>query len=52
MASKSSKSNKKKETVKPKIDREKRRQRAMSYIFLGISIVLIISMLLSAVAKW
>jgi predicted nucleic acid-binding Zn ribbon protein len=52
MASKSSKSNKKKQIVKPKIDREKRRQRTMSYIFLGISVILIISMLLAAVAKF
>lgn len=52
MASKSSRSNKKKEVVKPKIDREKRRQRTMSYIFLGISIILILSMVLSSLVTW
>ena len=51
MASKSSRNNKKKEIVKPKIDREKRRQRAVSYIFLGLSVILILSMVLSAVAR-
>jgi predicted nucleic acid-binding Zn ribbon protein len=51
MASKSSRSNKKKEVVKPKIDREKKRQRAVSYIFLGLSVILILSMVLSAVAR-
>jgi predicted nucleic acid-binding Zn ribbon protein len=52
MASKNSKKNKTKVTEKPKIDREKRRVRTMSYIFLGISIVLILSMILSAVAQY
>jgi hypothetical protein len=51
MASKSSKSSKNKESVKPKVDREKRRVRTMSYIFLGISVILILSMLLSAVTR-
>jgi predicted nucleic acid-binding Zn ribbon protein len=51
MASKSSKSNKGKESVKPKIDREKRRVRTMSYVFFGISIILILSMVLSAVSR-
>jgi hypothetical protein len=52
MASKSSKSNKYKKPVKPPVDRDKRRARTMSYIFLGISIVLILSMVLSAVANY
>jgi predicted nucleic acid-binding Zn ribbon protein len=52
MASKNSKNNKNKTTVKPKMDREKRRVKTMSYIFLGISIVLILSMILSAVAQY
>jgi len=51
MASKNSKNPKNKVIVKPKMDREKRRVRTMSYIFLGISVVLILSMILSAVAK-
>lgn len=46
------KSTRNKATVKPKIDREKRRVRTMSYIFLGISVVLILSMILSAVAQY
>lgn len=52
MASKSSRNSKKKEVVKPKIDREKKRQRTMSYIFLGISIILILSMVLSSLVTW
>jgi predicted nucleic acid-binding Zn ribbon protein len=52
MASKNSKNTKNKATVKPKMDREKRRVRNMSYIFLGISVILILSMILSAVAQY
>ena len=52
MAGKNSKNTKNKVTVKPKIDREKRRVRNMSYIFLGISVILILSMILSAVAQY
>jgi predicted nucleic acid-binding Zn ribbon protein len=48
MAGKSSKKTKNKATEKPKIDREQRRVRTMSYIFLGISVVLILSMILSS----
>lgn len=48
MASKGSKN---KETGKPRIDRTKKRQRAASLIFLGLSIILILSMVLSAVAQ-
>jgi hypothetical protein len=51
MAGKSPNKNKKNGTVKPKVDREKLRQRTMSYIFLGLSVVLILSMLLSAVSR-
>ncbi|MFH2039841.1 MAG: hypothetical protein ABIJ65_10440 [Chloroflexota bacterium] len=52
MAGKNSKKTVNKATTKPKIDREQRRVRTMSYIFLGISIVLILSMILSAVAQY
>lgn len=51
MASKNSGSTKNKAIQKPKVDREKRRQRTMSYIFLGLSVILILSMVLSAVAR-
>jgi predicted nucleic acid-binding Zn ribbon protein len=52
MAGKSSNSNKGKKPVKTAVDRDKRRARTMSYIFLGISVILILSMILSAVAKF
>lgn len=52
MASKNSKNKKNNISVKPKMDREKRRVRTMSYIFLGISVILILSMILSAVAQY
>lgn len=52
MASKNSKNTKNKATVKPKLDKEKRRVRTMSYIFLGISVILILSMILSAFAQY
>jgi len=51
MASKNMNKNKKNVAGKPKVDREKSRQRTMSYIFLGLSVILIISMLLSAVSR-
>jgi len=52
MTSKNSKNIKTKASVKPKMDREKRRIQTMSYIFIGISVILILSMILSAVAKY
>jgi predicted nucleic acid-binding Zn ribbon protein len=52
MASKNTKNTKNKTNEKPKLDREKRRVRTMSYIFLGISVILILSMILSAVATY
>lgn len=52
MASKSTKNTKDRQAGKPKVDREKRRVRLMTYIFLGISVILILSMILSAVAKY
>ncbi|MDI6769047.1 MAG: hypothetical protein QMD04_05165 [Anaerolineales bacterium] len=45
------KSTKEKSTPKPKMSRENRRVRMMSYVFLGISLILILSMVLSMVAK-
>ena len=50
MAGKSSKNKNKKRPVSG-MDREKRRVRNMQVIFLGISAILILSMLLSAVAR-
>jgi len=52
MAGKNNKKTKNKATEKPKIDREKRRVRTMSYIVLGVSVILILSMILSAVAQY
>lgn len=52
MAGKSSKISRNKVSAKPKMDREKRRVRTMSYIVLGISVILILSMILSAVAQY
>jgi predicted nucleic acid-binding Zn ribbon protein len=52
MASKNTRNTKNKTNEKPKLDREKRRVRTMSYIFLGISVILILSMILSAVATY
>ena len=49
---KNTKNTKNKVTAKPKVDREQRRVRNMSYIFLAISVVLILSMILSAVAQY
>jgi len=51
MSSKSAKKKSKKNQKKPGMDREKRRLRNMQYVFLGISVVLILSMLLSATAR-
>ena len=50
MAGKKSK-NKTKKAPKPGMDREKRRLRNMQYVFLGISVILILSMLLAATAR-
>lgn len=47
----SSKRTKEKNAPKPKMSRENRRVRMMSYVFLGISLILILSMVLSMVAK-
>jgi predicted nucleic acid-binding Zn ribbon protein len=52
MAGKSSKNTRKQVSPKPKMDREKRRVRTMSYIILTVSVILILSMILSAVAQY
>ena len=51
MSSKGSKKKNKKIMKKPGLDRDKRRLRNMQYVFLGISVVLILSMVLSAFAR-
>ena len=51
MSSKKAKKKNKNTPRKPGVDREKRRLRNMQYVFLGISVVLILSMLLAATAR-
>jgi predicted nucleic acid-binding Zn ribbon protein len=51
MTEKNIKNNSTRDSSRPRMDREKRRTRTMSYIFLGISVILILSMVLSAISR-